>query len=114
MSLYLVANGCASLSRLIARRYVVEDVAQFLLVRQEYAYIGYSWMGCVQPNGFVQGNAPGWEGYPRPKELEVDYGVPLDTSCSETAIGSGIFSCKWSKAQVSMDCNTFKGTITMA
>jgi hypothetical protein len=23
--------------------YVVEDVAQFLLVRQEYAYIGYSW-----------------------------------------------------------------------
>jgi hypothetical protein len=40
--------------------YVVEDVAQFLLVRQEYAYIGYSWMGCIQPNGFVQGNATGY------------------------------------------------------
>ena len=33
---------------------VTEDVAQFLLVRQEYAYIGYSWMGCIQPDGFVQ------------------------------------------------------------
>ena len=34
--------------------HVTEDVAQFLLVRQEYAYIGYSWMGCIQPDGFVQ------------------------------------------------------------
>ena len=41
--------------------YVVEDVAQFLLVRQEYAYIGYSWMGCLQPDGFVQGNSKGCE-----------------------------------------------------
>ena len=31
---------------------VIEDIAQFLLVRQEYAFMGYSWMGCIQPDGF--------------------------------------------------------------
>ena len=92
---------------------MVEDVAQFLLVRQEYAYIGYSWMGCVAPSGFVQGNATGWEGYPRPKEIEVDYGVPVDKTCAETGEGTGVFRRKWSKATAEMDCNEYKGTIAM-
>ena len=91
--------------------YVLEDVAQFLLVRQEYAYIGYSWMGCVKPNGFVQGNATGWEGYPRPKEVDADYGVPVDATCKETAEGTGVFTREWSKATATMNCNTYTGTI---
>lgn len=70
-------------------------------------------MGCLKPNGFVQGNASGWEGYPRPKELEVDYGVPVDESCHETAEGSGVFERAWSKAAVSMDCNVYAGKIQM-
>lgn len=93
--------------------YVVEDVAQFLLIRQEYAYIGYSWMGCIQPDGFVQGNHTGWEGYPRPKEIDVDYGVPVDSICRETATDSGIFTRRWSKADISMDCNNYKATISL-
>lgn len=93
---------------------VTADVAQFLLVRQEYAYIGYSWMGCIQPNGFVgKDRTAGWEGYPRPTELEVDYGVPVDKICAETGEGTGIYTRKWSKATASMDCNGYTGTITM-
>ena len=93
--------------------HVVEDVAQFLLVRQEYAYMGYSWMGCIQPNGFVQGNATGWEGYPRPKEIDVDYGTPLDKVCKETGDGTGVFTRKWTKVTAAMDCNSYTGTLAM-
>ena len=77
-----------------------------------FRFIGYAWLGCIQPNGFVQGNAPGWEGYPRPAELDVDYGVPLDADCREISAASGVFTRKWSKADVSMDCNDYTATIT--
>jgi hypothetical protein len=47
-------------------------------------------MGCLRPNGFVQGNASGWEGYPRPKEVDVDYVWPISPPCfcyHESCIG---------------------------
>jgi hypothetical protein len=97
-------------------------------------------MGCIKPDGFVQGSAPGWEGYPRPKEIDVgeivaaasprirlqayafmtqrltrcqstDYGVPIDESCHETGEGTGVFTRKWSKATATMDCNAYTGKI---
>ena len=89
----------------------VQDIAQFLLVRGPYAYIGYGWMGCVGADGFVTGNTS--KGYFRPPELEVDYGTPEDAVCAETVPGSsGVFKRKWSKADVAMDCNTWEATIT--
>ena len=75
------------------------------------AYLGYSWMGCVQPSGFVTGNST--KGYFRPEEVDVDYGTPVDPTCSETAPNSGIFTREWSKASVKMDCNSFEATIGM-
>lgn len=91
--------------------FVTQDLAQFLLVRGPYAYLGYSWMGCVQPSGFVTGNST--KGYFRPPEVDVDYGAPVDATCAETAPNSGIFTREWSKASVEMDCNTWSATITM-
>jgi len=86
-----------------------QDVAQFLLARQDYAYIGHSWMGCVQPNGYVVGNST--KGYERPPEFEQDYGVPVDKFCSETGANTGVFTRKWTKASVSLDCNSWEATI---
>ena len=44
--------------------------------------------------------------------LSADYGVPVDEICSETASGSGVFTRKWSKAQVTMDCNTWTASFS--
>ena len=73
------------------------DLTNFLLVRGEYAWLGYSWVGCS-------------EVYQRPAALDTDYGKPLGL-CSETAPNSGVFVREWSKANVSMDCSTWLGTI---
>eukprot|EP00035_Acanthoeca_spectabilis_P030665 m.10340 g.10340 ORF g.10340 m.10340 type:complete len:569 (+) comp4307_c0_seq1:82-1788(+) len=91
--------------------YIEQDLAQFMLVRGAYGYIGHSWMGCIQPSGYVQGNST--KGYERPPALDVDYGEPVDPICSETAAGSGVFTREWTKASVKMDCNSYEGTIIM-
>ena len=49
----------------------------------------------------------------RPAALDADYGAPVDAICAETAPGSGVFAREWSKASVSVDCNTLEGTIDM-
>ena len=43
----------------------------------------------------------------------VAQGEPVDKVCKETAPNSGIFTREWSKADVKMDCNNWKPTITM-
>jgi hypothetical protein len=91
-----------------------QDVAMFMLVRGPYAYIGHSWMGCIQPDGYVAGNTT--KGYERPPQLDVDYGEPVDLlgSCAETVPGkSGVFEREWTKASVRMDCNEWEATIKM-
>jgi hypothetical protein len=76
-----------------------QDLATFLLLRGPYAFLGFGWSGCGNEIAF-------------PDELRVDYGVPAGL-CSETAAGSNVFRREWSKATVEMDCNAYKGTITM-
>ena len=66
-----------------------QDVANFLLVRGPHAYLGMGWSA-----GFG-GCSVDFE-YPLDL-LNVDYGVPVDEACHETAPGSGIFERKWSK-----------------
>lgn len=73
------------------------DLTNFLLVRGEYAWIGYSWVGCS-------------EIYQRPPALDVDYGRPLGL-CKETAPHSAVFAREWTHANITMDCNTWQGTI---
>ena len=66
-------------------------------MRGEYAWMGYGWEGCIH-------EPPPVVAYDR------DYGEPLGR-CSETI--PGVFTREWSKAIVTMDCNTFVANITM-
>ena len=66
--------------------------------------MGYSWMGCNTGRDYQS---------LRPKEVELDYGVPVDVHCTETGRGSGVFVREWSKATVELDCNTWRATISM-
>eukprot|EP00039_Didymoeca_costata_P026535 m.16103 g.16103 ORF g.16103 m.16103 type:complete len:461 (+) comp5584_c0_seq2:76-1458(+) len=75
------------------------DVAQFLLTRGPYGYMGYGWHGCVSDP-------------PPSKEYDLDYGEPKGL-CTETAPMSGIFVREWTKATIQFDCNTMTPNITM-
>ena len=75
------------------------DLANFLLVRGPYAYLGTAWVGCSR-NYFL------------PPALAVDYGEPSGL-CAETAPGSGVFSRDYSKATVTIDCATWTSSIAM-
>jgi len=75
-----------------------EDLANFLLIRGPYAWLGHGWKGCSR-------------NYPFPSEFNLDYGVPVDKVCKETAPNSGTFTREWSNAHISMDCNHWKPTI---
>jgi len=75
------------------------DIANFQLVRGEYAYLGHGWLGCSRE-------------YEVPEEINADYGEPVGL-CQETAEGSGVFTREWTKASFEMDCNAWKPTITM-
>ena len=60
---------------------------------------GHGWLGCSRE-------------YQVPALLNADYGEPTEL-CKETATGSGIFTRKWTKADIAMDCNTWTPTITL-
>jgi hypothetical protein len=77
---------------------IYADVAQFLLSRGPYGYMGWGWHGCV--------NAP-----PPSAQFDYDYGEPLGL-CNESA--PGVFTREWTKAMVTMDCNTMQPNITLA
>ena len=83
-----------------------QDIASFLLIRGEYAWLGHGWQGCSQPPASEGG------GYPFPSQLNADFGTPLGL-CAETASGSGVFAREFTKASVKLDCNTGVPSITM-
>jgi hypothetical protein len=87
---------------------IVRDVATFLLVRGDFAWIGHGWIGCV--NGATEPNATR---YMRPAALDADYGEPVDGGCVETAAGSHIFSRRYTKATITVDCNALEGRLDM-
>eukprot|EP00037_Helgoeca_nana_P010376 m.91137 g.91137 ORF g.91137 m.91137 type:complete len:430 (-) comp20166_c0_seq1:237-1526(-) len=95
---YTFSPGCHGSTSDI--QFVMQDIANFLLVRGPYAWLGHGWSGCSKV-------------YERPAALDADYGEPTDKICKETAPNSGIFTREWSKASVKMDCNTWTPTITM-
>ena len=77
----------------------LQDIATFLLVRGAYAWMGYGWLGCTDT-------------YERPDALKHDYGEPVDKICYETT--PGVFTRKWSKATITLDCNTWTPNITLS
>jgi hypothetical protein len=77
-----------------------QDLANFLLIRGPFAWLGTGWTGC--------GGAP-----KRPATLDtLDVGLPL-TNCTETATGSGIFVRKYTKVTVQMNCSSWIGSVTV-
>ena len=106
-----------------------QDLANFLLVRGPYGWLGYGWAGCWPATT-----------YERPTGLDADYGMPLNF-CTETAPTSGVFTCvaaggrggvcagvrpprlhqpptsrsrrNYTNANVALDCNTFIAEISM-
>jgi len=78
---------------------LTQGIARFLLVRGAYGFMGYGWVGCVHT--------------PPPTErYDFDYGEPLEL-CHEETVVPGVFRRRWSKADVSMDCNTFTPNVTL-
>lgn len=78
------------------------DLAMFLLSRGPYAIFGYGWTGCADIK----------HPFTRPASLDRDYGTPLNY-CTETSPGSMVWYRNFSKADISIDCNTFKATFQM-
>jgi len=76
-----------------------QDLANFLLIRGPFAWLGHGWKGCSRE-------------YPFPKEFNLDYGQPVDQVCQETALNSGVFTREWSNAVIFMDCNKWAPDIT--
>ena len=78
--------------------YMEQDVANFLLVRGPYAYLGNGWLGCSRT-------------YQYPAEqFNADYGDPLGV-CYETTPGSNVFVRNFTKSTVQMDCQTWVPTV---
>merc|ERR1711907_722778 len=76
-----------------------QDIANFLLIRGPYAFLGHGWLGCSRE-------------YEVPEQINWDYGTPLGL-CKETAHHSGVFVREWTKATIQMDCNTWTPNITL-
>jgi len=75
-----------------------QDLANFLLIRGDYAFLGHGWLGCSRS-------------YAYPDALNADYGEAQGL-CAETAPGSGVFVRDYTKSTVQMDCNTWTPKIT--
>lgn len=56
--------------------------------------------------------SPNGTALPLPPQLSADYGEPVDPVCYETVPGSSaVFTRKWSKATVTLDCGKWQATI---
>jgi len=80
-------------------QYPNQDVANFLLVRGPYAFLGNGWLGCSKE-------------YEYPAQLfNADYGTPSGV-CYETSPNSSIFRRDFDKSTVQIDCSSWTPTIT--
>ena len=89
-----------------------QDLAFFLLARGPYAFAGWGTWGMIWPFSPEprHGQLPPMpDGVPLPEEFRHDYGVPKENCCSETS--PGVFSRKWSRVSVELDCNAFRSKI---
>ena len=91
----------------------VLDVAYFLLTRGPWAWIaGGPMLGWHMSHWWTANKTRRIQFRTdlRPPEFNLDYGEP-ECSCSEEA--TGVFVRYWSKANITIDCNTMEGRIDM-
>lgn len=86
------------------------DVARFLLLRGTHSFLGTAWVGCEPDNG-VEGGGHN-QTYLRPKEFDIDYGVPQGL-CKEDPAKPGRFLREFTKATAVHDCSTGASSVTM-
>jgi hypothetical protein len=88
------------------------DLASFMLVRGDYAWLGYSWLGCT--SDATPGHGGGAAGrYTSPDEmpeLAVDYGAP---TAPLAEVSPGVFARDYSKATIQVDCNSYTASFVM-
>ena len=77
----------------------LNDLANFLLVRGDHAWLGLTWMGCSR----------NWRAPPA-SWMNFDIGAP-EGLCSETAPGSGVFTRLYERALVTTDCGTYNSSV---
>jgi len=82
--------------------HAAQDVAAFLLMRGPHAWLGAGQWGVGWPSPAV----------PKPAEMVAEYGAPLDAACAEAP--PGVFSRRYERAGVRLDCNAFVATFTPA
>ena len=82
------------------------DLAIFLATRGPFSWLGYGWMGCGC--GWEHGGKMPCDIYQRPAALDEDYGIPTGL-CRETRPGQ--FVREWTKATVTVNCNTYTSKI---
>ena len=104
---------------------LIQDLANFLLIRGPYSWLGWGWKGCSQHYYFppefneVRTDFPFCDAGSgilisllSLLSCAQDYGEPSGL-CKETSAGSEVFTRDFSKATVQMDCKAWQGTITM-
>lgn len=79
---------------------LAQDVANFLLVRGDHAYLACGWAPCADKIGW------------NTTLFDADYGEPVDEICHESATNSSVFVREYSKATVQMDCTTWTPLFT--
>jgi hypothetical protein len=88
--------------------FVEQDIAAFLLMRGDYAWLGYGVWGMSWPAGITfdsNGTA-----VPRPPQMDADYGSPTSGVCAE--VSAGVFARAFTRVNVTLDCNTWASTYT--
>mmetsp|Transcript_37467 Transcript_37467/g.98270 ORF Transcript_37467/g.98270 Transcript_37467/m.98270 type:complete len:448 (-) Transcript_37467:258-1601(-) len=76
----------------------VDDLAAFLLTRGPYSLIGWGWRGTCNVD------------YEIPDDFLMDHGVPT-TNCTETGADTAVFTREWTRASVTIDCNSLTSSI---
>jgi len=100
-------------STAVAPAQVEQDVAFFQLVRGDYAWLGWGVWGMTWPFNAEPAHGqlpPSRHGAPRPALLSRDFGQP-EGLCKETSHASGVFVRKYTKGDISLDCNTFTASL---
>ena len=74
---------------------LAEDIAQFMLVRGEHAWLGIGFASCHNDTNYTLPE----------EEFAKDYGVPIE-NCSAVEGKKGVFRRRFSKAVVEVSCKT--------
>jgi len=81
---------------------LMEDVAGFLLVRGDFAWLGYGFLGCAADVNYTQ-----------PEVMRQDFGKATGPCTQKkTKDGHSVYTREFSGATVELDCDSWAGKVT--